>query len=321
MDRVEVNEEHGAYVVITEEGEFSIEKKYFEGDKPYEVLGRTAYFSLKSKEYTDLIWNIKLDEIIPKLCEDPKVNAKVYFLVLEYLGYVKIRGGSVEIKRRNLKTILYLYKGMAEYLEEEIKTSKKLAESISIEEANKKINEGITKMDELNKRLANENIRLIEQYRRTTNDFEKASLYDHIALNDMIIELNEGIMENIKRGMTPLMKLQLVKKYYEAKMTRYDVLVNQLKPLIVALESLSPDVVEKDFFDLPEEIRKETERLLNILGILMSLIGGIERTFSGELIEKAEERARKYVGEAKESAERIAEESGERISPSMHMER
>jgi len=276
MDRV--YEKDGVYVVITEEGEFSIEKKYFEGDKPYEVLGRTAYFSLKSKEYADLIWDIKLDEIIPKLCEDPKVNAKVYFLVLEYLGYVKIRERSVEIKRRNLKTILHLYKGMVKYLEEEIEISKKLAESIEIEEASRKINEGITKMDEVN---------------------------------------------------TLIMKLQLVKRYYEAKMTRYDVLVNQLKPLIVALESLSPDVVEKDFFDLPEEIRKE------IHGMLMSLIGWIERTFSGEFIkskeelkslieklddmmekaeerareliekiEKEEERERKYVREAKESAER-----------------
>lgn len=153
MVEVIENQELGTYVVKGMEGEPSVPKEYFEGDKPYEIIEAYKYSypssrSISDEDLDDFIRDI-CDEIISKWSD--RIPTKAYLHVLGHLGIIHeytennlaILPSEFESEDVNtFKVLLHCCIGKKKNLEERIK----LSESVDFEdeEASKAVNEELT---------------------------------------------------------------------------------------------------------------------------------------------------------------------------------
>lgn len=109
MVEVIENQEFGTYVVKGIEGEPSIPKEYFEGDKPYEIIKAFGYRyyenGISNKELNEFLQYIKEEKNMRELNMHElfklfnKIDPKAYLYVLDHLGIVNFSKDKLTVLR------------------------------------------------------------------------------------------------------------------------------------------------------------------------------------------------------------------------------
>jgi len=310
---VEENKELGTYVVKGIEGEPSIEKKYFEGDKPYEVIEKMGELFLLEDANIQ-----KLNEITREIKWFPEgIKAEAYFYVLDYLSYVEVKeedGMIIVAKKRDIRSVeqseqkkiikklYHWFKGAEKRLKEVANDCKNRAKEIDEEAAEAEVHERMKRIIERIRNLANRTSHLMEEYERTGD----RSIAKMIKFNRSLIKKNRKILEFI-RGLSASQKQVMVKELFLSVADISDSVRDCLSFYVKEFSWLISRMEEGIYLN-PEQWERYIETVFNIPEKISELLEESKETLSRKEIEDIKKEIEEILQSTREGTEEVREE-------------
>jgi len=310
---VEENKELGTYVVKGMEGEPIIEKKYFEGDKPYEVIEKIGELFLL--EDVDIQ---KLNEITREIKWFPEgINAKAYFYVLGHLSYIEIKeeeGKIIVAKREDtrsaeqseqkkfIKKLYHWFKGAEKRLKEVADDCKNRAKEIDEEAAETEVHDRMKRITERIHNLAKRTSHLFEEYDRTRDK----RIRKMIEFNYSLIKKNKKILEFI-RGLSASQKQVMVKELFLSVADISDSVRDCLSFYVKEFSWLISRMEEGIYLN-PEQWERYIETVFNIPEKISELLEESKETLSRKEIEDIKKEIEEILQSTREGTEEVREE-------------
>jgi len=307
---VEENKELGTYVVKGIEGEPSIEKKYFEGDKPYEVIEKIGELFLL--EDVDIR---KLSEITREIKWFPEgIKAEVYFYVLDYLSYVEVKEEDGKIivakklearsaeqseQEKFFKKLYHWFKGARKNLEKKAEYCKNRADRIDERIVEAETQDRMKRAKERIQNLAARTSHLIEVYERTGD----RRIGKMIKYYRSLIKKTKKSLELIKVS-PPSGRRKMIKEHY---LGMADILYLVKLVLDDYIEELEIFIKEGIYLS-PEQWERYTDAVLKIPEKVPELLEESEEALSREELEDTKREINEILQSTKEETEEVRRE-------------